>query len=101
VPFDELKSKGKIAEEHAMRGYKASLFQRLMVDSNLEFLEAAYTDGLVRIKVNGIVAEGISTESDTLVWSVSRSPINSWCHGCLRIIGAQIRYGENKCLSLC
>lgn len=85
----------EIAEWQTTFGYKASLVQRSIVDHNLEFLETAYTNGHVRIKVNGLMAEGVvRTEPDTLVWSVGRSPISSWCHCCLQIIGSHMRYGE-------
>jgi hypothetical protein len=96
--FNEEKSKGEIAKEKATFYYKASLVQRSIVDHNLEFLETAFINGRVRIKINGLIAEGVTTEPGTLAWSVSRSPISSWCHGCFQIIGTWSRYGEHHAM---
>ena len=78
VPFDdEIAYKKKMEEEKALFRHKASSIQRLIVDRNLEFLENAYTNCRIRIKVNGLEAEGVTIqEPDALTWSVTRSPIN-------------------------
>jgi hypothetical protein len=98
IPFDDeitYKEKVEVEEEQALFRYRASSVQRSIVDRNLEFLEKAYTNCRIRIKVNGLEAEGVTIqEPDALTWSVTRSPINVWCHGCLQIIGAYMRYGK-------
>jgi hypothetical protein len=94
---DDITHKEKVEEEKALFRYKASSVQRLIVDRNLEFLENAYTNCRIGIKVNGLEAEGVTIqELDVLTWGVARSPINVWCHGCLQIIGAYMRYGEHS-----
>jgi hypothetical protein len=94
---NEIAYKEQVEEEKVLFRYKASSVQRLIVDRNLEFLENAYSNCRIRIKVNGLRAEGATIqEPGVLTWSVTRSPINVWCHGCLQIIGACMRYGEDS-----
>jgi hypothetical protein len=98
IPFDDgipYKERVEVEEEKPLFRYRASSVQISMVDRNLEFLENAYTNCRIRIKAHGLEAEGVTIqEPDALTWSVTRSPINVWCHGCLQIIGAYMRYGK-------
>ncbi len=65
IPFDDgitYKEKVKVKEEKTLFRYRASSVQISMVDRNLEFLENAYTNFWIRIKVHRLETEGVTIQ---------------------------------------
>lgn len=87
--LDEIQSRLRIRQEKTMCGNEASLGERSLTSRNLESLGTAYPTGRVPIEFNGLVAEWLTAQREVHAWSMSRSPINTRCHGCLRIICSQ------------